>query len=194
MKSFSSSIKLLLQISIPPIACSMLFFIIDWDISYHVLFFSLLIVLSNPYKLKYNLPKSIILSIILSFITFSISLGLYLGIGLILMLFMNLDRLEDYIFMGNNLKHILKIFPISIFSPLLMFKCYNILFQIERTPFIKKVRIITILVLIVTAFFMQKPSNSYFVFIWQFSMVFALQLILFKKEIKAILNKKKRAI
>ena len=163
------------------------------DIGYHVLFFGLIIVLFNLEKTKYNNLLSIVFSIIISYLAFFISIGLYFGIGYILMQFIELDKLEEISIYGYNIKNLLMLLPISIFSPILMFLLYKFLFKINKSNYTRIIIWITIIVLIIFGLVKKDFEDENASAFWQLIMALSLQLILYKKEVFEFINRKNTA-
>ncbi|MFK5968981.1 MAG: hypothetical protein QM487_02520 [Candidatus Marithrix sp.] len=189
MKSSSNNILLLAKIILPSIICALLFIILEFDIGYHVLFFSLVIILFNFGKIKYSHTLSFILSAGLSYMVFFVSIALYFGIGYIIMQIIELDKLDDISIFGYKSKQLLLLIPVAIISPILMFLSFQILFKIEKSNYFKIIKWITIIMLSIIGIIRQNFENEYSSIYWQFAMVFALQLILYKKELFELIKR-----
>jgi len=193
MKLLTNSILLFFKIILPALICGLLFKLFKLDISYHVLFFGLIIVLFNLKKTKYNNLLSIVFSIIISYLAFFISIGLYFGIGYILMQFIELDKLEKISIYGYNMKNFLMLFPISIFSPILLFLLYKFLFKINKSKYNRTIIWITIIVLIVFSLVKKDFEDENASAFWQFTMALAIQLMLYENEIIEFIKNKNTA-
>lgn len=190
MKLSTKNIFLFFKIILPALICGLLFMIFKLDIGYHVLFFGLIIILFNLKKTKYNNLLSVVFSVIISYLAFFISLGLYFGIGYILMQFIELDKLEEVSIYGYNMKNLLMLLPISIFSPTLIFLLYKFLFKIDKSNYNRAIIWITIIILIVFGLVKKDFEGENASAFWQFIMTLALQLMLYQNELKASIRRK----
>lgn len=190
MTSLSNRIIFVSKIILPSIICAFLFRLFKIDIGYHVLIFGLIIIQFNYNKIKYNFLVSNILSVLLSYITFFISIALYFSIGYIIMQFIELDELDGIGLCGYNLKELIFLVPVAIISPRLMFISYQILFNIKKTKFSKKIQLMTVLSLVLFGLMNHSFTDDYSSIAWQFIMALALQLILYQKELKILIYKK----
>ena len=101
-----------------------------------------------------------------------------------------LDKLDDISIYGYNAKQLLLLIPIAIFSPILMFLSYQVLFKIKKTKYFKTIKWITVITLILFGI-VRLNFDEYFSISWQFIMALALQLILYQEELKALFKSKK---
>jgi hypothetical protein len=145
-------------------------------------------------KVKYNYTITLFSSVALSYIAFFVSIGIYFGMGYILMQFVELDELEEIHFYGYTLKNFFLLLPISIYSPLLMFRFYRIIFETKYNNFHKIVKWITIITLSIYYVIVKDSSTEYSGTVWQFLMALALQLILNEKEIIKLFASKKNSV
>ena len=182
MKLFERNIILFGKLFLPAISCAIsinIFNIIFRDYTYATLiFFGLIIVLFNFNKLKYNYFISFGISVILSYITFFVAIAINFGIAFIILQLIKLKLINDNYSI-----------PFEIISPLLMFKSYQILFEIKKNIFFKIIKWGAIALFIIYGLIFKILDNKYFIF-WQFIMALSLQLILYQDEIKAVFNKK----
>ena len=180
---------LIAKITLPAAICVLLFIFLEWDIGYHVLFFSLAIILFNYDKVKYAYATSFIFSVGLSYTAFFVSIALYFGIGYIIMQVIELDKLDDISIFGFNSKQLLLLIPVAIISPILMFFSYQILFKIKKSNYFKTIKWTTIIILVLFGILRQNFKDGYSSIFWQLIMALALQLILYQKELKTLLKK-----
>ncbi|WP_452218998.1 hypothetical protein [Lacinutrix undariae] len=183
MNILSNNLSLIFKIILPSLICALLSIIFKLDIGYHILFFGIIIVSFNLNKTKYTSLVSLIFSVGLSYLAFFISIGLYFGIGYIIMQFIELDKLEEVSIYRYNLKNLLMLLPFSIFSPILMFLFYKFLFKIKKSSYFKVIICVSIIILIIYSIIKKDFENESSLAFWQFIMVLALQLMIYKNEI-----------
>lgn len=194
MDILTNNILLFIRIILPSLICVLLFYVFKLDIGYHILFFGLIIVLFNLNKTKYNYVISFISSVGLSYLAFFVSIGLYFGIGYILMQFIELDNLDEVSVYGYNLKNLLMLLPISIFSPIIMFQFYKLfLFKKNRSNYSKVIVWVTIILLVIYGIIKKDFEDENASAFWQFIMAFAIQLILYENEIIKLIKNKNTA-
>ena len=193
MKLRLKNITLVTKLFLPSFLTLFLFLLVNIDIGYHVLFFSLIIVLFNHKRINHSIAMSYFLSVLLSFLSFFISIALYFGIGYIIMLFIDLDKLENIYVFKYNCKELLFMLPVTIISPILMFIGYHILFKIRKTNFSKIIKLTSIILLVLYGLIMQNFNDHYSSITWQFTMTLALQLILYQEELKALIKHNKQS-
>lgn len=187
--STNYKILLLLRIILPSFICVLLFKIFTIDISYHVFFFGFIIAVFNLNKTNYNYIVSLVFSICLSYLAFLISIGLYFGIGYILMQFIQLDKLEEISIFNYNFKNFLMLFPITVFSPLLVFVFYKVLFKIDNGYYFRVVKWITISLLVIYGIIQKDFENESISVFWQLIMALSIQLVINEKQIKKLRRK-----
>ncbi|VVU99185.1 MULTISPECIES: hypothetical protein [Mesonia] len=183
--SLLKSIFLVSRIILPAILCVLLILGLKQYVKYQlILIFSIIIVFFNYGKTKYNYLLSFLISIISSYLVFFISFGIYLGIGFI---FQNIDLektgygiIEKFIFL----------IMVLVVPPLLMFYCYRIIFNAEKTNYFKYIKWSSIIVLVIYGIIRFFHKDDYLFVVWQFIMVLALQLILYQKELKTLFKSK----
>ncbi|MGY0392304.1 hypothetical protein ACW5R3_07105 [Bizionia sp. KMM 8389] len=191
MNILTNNILLFIRTILPSLICVLLFYIFKLDIGFHILFFALIIVLFNLNKTKYNYIISFISSVGLSYLAFFISIGLYFGIGYILMQFIEFDKLDEISVYGYNLKNLLMLLPISIFSPILIFQFYKLfLFKKNRSNYSKVIMWVTIILLVIYGIIKKDFEDENASAFWQFIMTFAIQLILYENEIIELIKNK----
>jgi len=147
----------------------------------------------NLKKTKYNNLLGVVFSIIISYLAFFISIGLYFGIGYILMQFIEFDKLEEISIYGYNMKNLLMLLPVCIFSPILIFLLYKFLFKINKSNYTKIIIWITIIILIVFGLVKKDFEDENSSAFWQLTMALALQLILYENEIIEFIKNKNTA-
>lgn len=178
------------RIILPTLICILSFVFFKIDIIYHILFFGLIIVLFNLSKTQYNNIVSVIFSLCISYLAFFISIGVYFGIGYLLMQFIELDKLEEFSIYGYDIKSFLLLLPFAVYSPILMFLFYKILFKINKNDYSKIVICSSIVFLIIYGLIKKDFEDEYAAAFWQIVMVFALQITLYQKELKILLKNK----
>lgn len=152
------------------------------DIAFQVLFFSIIIVVCNLDEIRFSKLKSLVYSVIFSFITFFLSISIYFGIGLIIQQFLVLDRIEHITFLTYNAKDLIFLIPVSIISPILMFICYRIIFDINYGRYFRNTILVTIIALIFLGLFIILFNDIYIPIMWQVIMALALQILLAKNK------------
>lgn len=185
MKKFNLPLILLL----PSFLCIVINFIFV-DGLLLVGLFSLIISIFNLNKTKFNFLKSIIFMLIASFVVFGVAVLNYIFIGFIVE---NLTALSFFNFSISwiDLNYLLQV---AFFSPLFLFYGYKFIFKISFTYFTYFIIFTIILILIILGLAQLKHGNKYFFGIlefWQIIMAFALQLILYQNELKALFITKK---
>ncbi len=184
-----NNLKIILNIIALPLTCLIFIKLFKLGLDYSTIFaFSLFIILFNLKKLKNHFVKSLILSVILSFVTIYVAIGIYFGFGYIIMQIIDLDKLDEFYFLGIGIKKIILIIPIAIISPLLMFYSYRIIFKIKKNKFYKNLIKMSLLLLIITTFISYRNIKNFKTEHWQFIMALSLQLLLYQDELKKIFN------
>lgn len=155
-----------------------------------ILVFSIAIILFNYNKTKYNFILSFLISIILSYAVYFLSIVI---LGIIKFIFMggDIDKKIEGSILGIDLNHILLLIPLTIISPLLMFYSYKIIFNINNLNYFRTIKWVAITILIVVGIVSDYYNNGNLYTSWQFVMLFALQLILYQKELQVLFSSKK---
>ena len=183
--SFLNNILLAGRIILPAILCFLFNYLGNGYDHFEIIIipFSLLIVLPNFDKIKLNIFKTLVLSLLFSCITFFASILLPLGIGYPIEFLLKLnntsENLSEFIF------KLIAIISYCIISPAIIFFWHKKLFIILKNGLTKKITFLTYIVLIVTLFAIEIKA-SLAIASWQFIMVLALQLRLYKDELKTL--------
>lgn len=175
------------KIILPPALCVVIIYFLKTYIDFQfIVTFGIIIILFNKNKTKHSFNLSLLYSILLCFLVLVLSMG----VGNLIYI------IKDELFINllpNDFLKRLHIIPKSIVSPLLMFYSYKLLFKIENTNYFRVIKWTSVLIMIAFGL-----SNLFFVnenlfVLWQFIMALALQLILYKKEIFELINRKNTA-
>jgi hypothetical protein len=171
---------LLSKIILLPLVCVAIIYFLEVFIDFQfIISFALLIIVFNMNKAKNSFILSLFYSIILSFLVLILSMAVGKAFYFIK------DKLLLDIISNDYLKH-LHIISKSIVSPLLMFYSYRILFKIEKTKYFTLVKWSSVCILVVFGFTKLFLKNDYLFMSWQFIMALALQLILYKEELRKL--------
>jgi hypothetical protein len=180
--AISNYILLFIKILLPPIICFLCNYLGDGYNHFEIIIvpFSLLIVLPNLNKRKKGIVKTLILSLIFSFLTFFASILIPLGIGYPIEFLFTLNKVEPNL--SEFIFKLIGIISYCIISPFIIFFWYKKLFIIPISKYTKGMSYLTLSLLTITLFIIE-ISGSLAIAVWQFIMVLALQLILYKKQI-----------
>lgn len=182
--SVNNNITLFGKVVLPAILCVVLtqYFINTYWEYLVILVFGISIVLFNYSKTKYNFIWSFLIAIILSYIVYFLSI-LISGVIKFILMGGDLDKkIEGFIF-GIDINVLFILIPISIISPLLMFYCYRVIFDINKTNYFTLIKWISLVVLIFIGFVSNFYEDGYLYIYWQVIMALALQLIIYLNEI-----------
>ncbi len=188
----SKKILLVGRIILPAILCALLtgIFIDNYGDYWVISIFGIAIILFNYGKTKYNFILSFFISIILSWTVFFFSIVISTPIQYLIEEF-GLDKKG----LGFNITGLRFLISVVIISPLLMFYCYKILFRIENINYSKSIKWLSIIALFIVVGLLQmiyKKEDHIYV-VWQFILAFALQLILYQNELKALFKLKTKS-
>jgi len=182
--SVNNNITLFGKVVLPAILCVVLtqYFINTYWEYLVILVFGISIVLFNYSKTKYNFIWSFLIAIILSYIVYFLSI-LISGVIKFILMGGDLDKkIEGFIF-GIDINVLFILIPSSIISPLLMFYCYRVIFDINKTNYFTLIKWISLVVLIFIGFVSNFYEDGYLYIYWQVIMALALQLIIYQNEI-----------
>jgi hypothetical protein len=183
-------LKLALILLLPSFLCIVINFIFVDEGLLLIGLFSLILSICNLNKTKFDFTKSIVFTLIASFVVFGVAILNYIIVGFILE---NLTALSFFNFSisGIDLNYLLQV---AFFSPLFLFYGYKYIFKISFTYISFLIIFITILLLIILGIAQLKHGNKYYFGIlefWQIIIAFAIQLILYQEDIKALFKSKK---
>lgn len=183
-------LKLPLILLLPSFLCIVINFIFVDEGLLLIGLFSLIISICNLNKSKFDFLKSIIFTLIASFVVFGVAILNYIVVGFMVE---NLTALSFFNFSISwiDLNYLLQV---TFFSPLFLFYGYKFIFKISFTYITCLIIFIIILLLIILGIAQLKHGNKYFFGIlefWQIITAFALQLILYQNELKALFKSKK---
>jgi hypothetical protein len=193
--SLINKILIISKIIFPAILCVLLtpiFTNTNWEYL-ALLVFGISIVLFNYNKTKNNFMLSFLIAIILSYTVYFLSI-LISGVIKFILMGGDLDKKIEGFILGIDINALFILIPISIISPLLMFYCYRIIFNINKTNYFTLVKRISLIILIFIGFISDFFEDGNLYIYWQVIMALALQLILYSKEIKDLFSLKKNIL
>jgi|GEM_PF-3348864 len=175
-------------IILPVIICFLLLLIKDFMGGFQfILIFALIVILFNTNKLKYLISVSLLLSILLSFLIFFLSILIssipfYLITGAV-----DIVSREAYSNFPEN-KFFISL-SVGVISPLLTVFGYTFLLDIKKDFLFNCIVILTICILFIIGMLgiYSNMINSLYL-IWQPTVLLALQLLIYKREIKVLLK------
>lgn len=188
--SYLNNIWLLIKIALPSILCVLLLDLEDnfWGLQF-VVIFGLIIIPFNIKKLRNHLIGSLLLSIVLSFLVLFLSMGVGSAINYFINDLIGIKAKGDVSILNMQVNDITFFASVGIISPLLMFYGYGFLFKIERTNYFTYIKWISIIILVLLAMTnLLSSKNNSIPISWQLVMTLALQLILYKDELKSMLK------
>lgn len=187
MKSIFNDLFLIGRIILPAIIC--LLFNYLWDGYNHlgiiVIPFAVSIVVFSIDKMRYNTIITLLVLVILSLLLFFGSILLGLGIGFPSEYFLDILNTDDNF--NEIIYKIVSIISFSIIPLILAFLVHGKLFKIPSGKFTKYIKCIT-LFLISVLILLQIKNGSLLIGIWEFILAFALQLLIYQKEIRSLMK------
>lgn len=164
------------KILLPSFLCPSISFFVN-DLNYYPLFFSLVIVLFNLKKIRFNKFLSIVYSIVMSYAIYSLSFLGYALFGNILDLILPSDLgVQNW-----SISDISFLLTLAILSPTLIYYLYKFIIQIIYTKRSLLLYLMSILSLIVLSLLPIKDDNKFINIynLWQFIVIVFFQLALY---------------
>ena len=150
--------------------------------------FALITSICNLDKTKSGFLKSILYTLIISFIVFGLAILNYILVGF---LFDNIT--PNFINFTISKVDFNYLIQVAFFSPIFMFYGYKFIFKINFTYVTYLIIVVVISILFILGLIQSKQEIKLFFGIlefWQIIMAFALQLILYQKELKVLFKPK----